>query len=287
MTDATGCASSVTVTIGLGTLLSEPHLCMVTSDEDGYNRILWEDPVETEGITHYEVYRNTSGQYDLVGSIEFNEFNELTDKDADPRVQAYTYRVQALDDCGNRSPFSNEHKTIHLVMGQGLNGSINLSWGTYVGQTYDQVIIYRGTTPDNLEVLATVSATSFSYTDVDPPAGDVYYQLEIVGEFNCNTGRSLFSLKSNIIDNLVTSSIETVTDFDGSIYPNPVQDQVTITLKEDMQMIVYSLNGQLFLSENLEQGINQVSTSHLQSGVYYIELMSGAKRYTQRIVKMK
>ncbi len=71
-----------------------------------------------------------------------------------------------------------------------------------------------------------------------------------------------------------------------SLYPNPARNEVNISLNEFSPAIiqVYSLTGQLLLTERMYSASATLSTTELPAGMYWIELSDGFKRTTKSLV---
>lgn len=72
------------------------------------------------------------------------------------------------------------------------------------------------------------------------------------------------------------------------MYPNPADEVVNYTLTGTSlaQVNVHSLDGKLVASQLLssKNGVVSMSTAHLQSGIYFIELTAGKTHSTQKLV---
>ena len=76
--------------------------------------------------------------------------------------------------------------------------------------------------------------------------------------------------------------------FDFSIYPNPVKEELTITLEKefkDVQVVMYNATGQL-VSINTYQYTAQINTSLTgESGIYFVELTLDGQTSRSKISK--
>jgi uncharacterized membrane protein len=71
-----------------------------------------------------------------------------------------------------------------------------------------------------------------------------------------------------------------------SIYPNPVSDILNIHSKMNINKLeVYNVSGQKILTKQNVQGNQQINTSALQSGVYFILLISENDSKTIKLIK--
>ena len=261
VTDANGCAQEFSHTPGITAVyeLGTPSLCMVSSDPmTGYNNILWEDPANMDHITQFNIYREGSatGAYELVGSLAAGDENRFVDETVDPSIQAYKYQLTASDICGLESEVSNTHKTIHLVVNQGLNSRINLEWDTYEGLNYDQVVIYRGSSAADMEELISLPSTVGSFTDTNAPTGMLVYQIAITQEIECEIGKALFSVRSNVAT-IGDSDDLTVLSIDNLSFSAALRNENNVVLR-------WSYDNYSLVSYNLERSMDLHSWTSLE-----------------------
>ena len=57
-----------------------------------------------------------------------------------------------------------------------------------------------------------------------------------------------------------------------AMYPNPAKDYVTIESVKDAVVKIYSVNGQMLLQQNINEGINTIDLSNLNAGMYFISV---------------
>jgi len=263
--------------------LVAPHLCLVTNNPvTGQNRLVWESPSDQSEITKYNIYResNFAGEYELIGSTLESKENVFVDQDSSPSVQSYIYHIKSATDCNIESASSNEHKTIHLVINQGINNRINLEWDEYEGVPYSQINIFRGPSPTDLTLWKSISASIFSFTDTNPPTGDIYYQIELVAEIECDNQRGLFSIKSNIGAFEQATSTEDVS-FEIDIYPNPVKDRLIINTDSALDCTLFDSIGKEVMTSHLHSGSNILDID-LENGFYFIRLQKGNEATVKR-----
>ena len=63
---------------------------------------------------------------------------------------------------------------------QVINDRVELRWEPYEGLGFPTVNIYRGSNPQNMQLLAARPGNTISYSDINPPRGVLYYQTEII-----------------------------------------------------------------------------------------------------------
>ena len=268
-----------------------PQICMVTvSTTTGYNLIVWEKRTKAP-ITAYNVYRESSaaGIYDKLATLSFDELSLFVDTIADPTVQAYIYKITALDtaEIESDADLCKLHKTIHLLVST--NPELNttqLEWDRYSGFEYFTYKIYRSNTGSDLQEIHSMSSSFNSWTDPDPKSGKLYYRIVVEKPLPCTpeggsgkagTGPYHHSL-SNMDDNKLRTGVQ---EFLSSelliIYPNPIRTEATIAFpnpgQEPYRMIVTDLAGKVLLvKEGIHTGKFLFHREDLGSGCYIIEL---------------
>ena len=72
------------------------------------------------------------------------------------------------------------------------------------------------------------------------------------------------------------------------MFPNPANEAVNFKLAgaSNAQVNIFSLDGKMVASRSLssKNGVISVSTANLESGIYFVEIISGAERSTQKLV---
>lgn len=172
--------------ITVGTLPAD-SICLVSVlDTIDYNVVVFEKHV-LGPIDYYKIFKETSvaNVYDSIGFIPADSAGIFVDTAANPKVQAYRYKISSVDSCGNESALSNEHKTIHLTINQGLPGTWNLIWNNYEGVFINTYRIWRGDSVHTMQLLDSVAGNMTSYTDTAPPPNQVFYQIEIISSYMC------------------------------------------------------------------------------------------------------
>ena len=84
---------------------------------------------------------------------------------------------------------------------------------------------------------------------------------------------------------LSNSDIEKI---DITVYPNPVNDLLTISSpnNEILSISVFTINGKEIQSfEKMNQNRNEISLINLDSGVYFLEIRTDVGRVTKKVVK--
>ena len=306
-TDANGCKTTSQPFIINASLLTTPEICIVGVDSaTNTNFVVWERQANPL-IDSFRVYRESSvaGVYNLIGATGFNDPGYFLDPNSNPLQQAYRYQITAIDTCGMETPPSNYHKTIHLSINAGLNGSWNLIWSHYVGFNFGSYRIYRGYDSTAMQPLTQIQSTLNSFTDLNPPPGKVFYQIEVVSPHPCYPDSVYSKAKTNYntsrSNNVNTTMASPYDGFVQSkdnnlsmlIMPNPNKGLFTLEINNngrsssDYNLEVFDAMGNRIYSEDLNGQLNIRKTMHLETlskGLYIIRLKSDDNILTSRIV---
>lgn len=186
VTDGTLSASD-SATISIATLPAD-SICLVSVlDSTDDNIVVFEKHV-LGPIDFYKIYKESTvaGVYDSIGFIPADSAGLFIDTAVNPKVQSYRYKISSVDSCGNETALSNPHTTIHLTINQGLPGQWNLIWNNYQGVFINTYRIWRSDSlGQNWTKIDSVAGNMTSYTDINPPPGPIFYQIEIISSYMC------------------------------------------------------------------------------------------------------
>lgn len=296
ITSAAGCvASGIFAVPAVGP--PDVEICMVTVDTmTNTNLVVWEKP-EVTSIDHFNIYRETSqaGLYQLAGAVLYDDESVFNDLVASPSIRSWRYKISAVDLCGNESELSEIHKTIHLVMNQGLGGNINLSWDQYEGFAFSGYDLWRYNDALGWLLIQTMPVTLFTYTDLEPDPVGLVYLVSITPPDICqatNRAQDFNSSRSNKGKSFATNEpgtngLETLSASDVSVAPNPTTGLVTIhtPFTEAYQLEVYDVTGVLVLSQQCTDPTTSCDISALSKGTYILKLRTKTQLSISRIVK--
>ncbi|MDX2002784.1 MAG: alkaline phosphatase family protein [Chitinophagales bacterium] len=279
VTNAAGCSTaSAPVSINLS-VVPQYDICIVSVDSaSGKNILVWEKQ-NLGAIDSFYLYKegNQLNVFNKIGAVAVNGFSTFIDQSSNPQLQADRYTIAVYDTCGNVSIQSAPQQTIHLTSNLGVGGVINLLWNEYVGFTYPSFDIYRGTSAGNLQLLTTLAASSTSFTDANPPTGQVYYQVGITNPNGCSPSKSTgysSSLSNKISVNTVGINESTTDAF--KVYPNPASNVMVIaSTVSPFKVSTYQLRditGKLILQGELHSELTQVALEGLSSGLYFLHI---------------
>lgn len=272
-------------------LLSSPGVCIVGMDSTtNENRIVWEKPL-VAGIDSFYVYKetNVSNVYTKIGATDYDELAVFLDVNSNPAIQAYRYKISVLDTCGVESNLSDFHKTIHLTINQGVGGAWNLIWSHYEGLNFGSYNIYRGSSPSNISLLTTIQSNLNSYSDLTPPSGAVYYQIEVVNPTNCDPAKQIgYGVsRSNLVNNGQGGIDATADDLLFVINPNPSESMIFINCSAPLlnkSFRIFDYAGRI-VDEGIIESENQaIHIEKWSKGTYFIQIESFAR--IEKIVKI-
>lgn len=273
-----GATAQKNVHVNVSKINYQPELCLVSVDANNKNVLAWENPGET-AIQDFLIFRESLIQtdfYDLIGSVVSTEESVYTDLTSNPLVQSNKYKIAARDKCGFITTQSIPHKTMHLSINKGQGNSWNLIWEHYDGFPVSSYKIYRGNSPDNLAQIGSTAGSANSYTDFNATEGDIYYQIEVLAPFSCNSLKStVFSGSlSNIATNKTNSISSALTNDDLSIFPVPVTDLLYINkdLNCVSEMVVLSIDGRVEMYFNQPLVKESINVSSLPKGLHILKI---------------
>jgi hypothetical protein len=281
VTDNTGCStSSIPIDVNFSILDPVP-VCIVTVDQvTGKNNVVWE-PITSDLINSYVILKetNVANEYAQIGTVAYGSNGLFEDVNSNPQVQANRYKLALIDTCGILSSGSSFHKTIHLAINQGLGNNVNLIWSDYEGFDFGSYSIYRGTSPNTLNLLSTIASNLNSYTDVNPPAGETYYMIEVVG-VSCDPSRTLVYSHSNILD--TTVGVEDYVSTAISLYPNPAKTSITLQVNATLtgqEYIVFDAVGKVIYKNKIQSTNEIIQLENFNNGSYFVKVNEVVKRF--------
>lgn len=288
---------NVTDTSEMFTIFTFPQspICMVSVDSTmGRNVIVWERPA-TDLIDQFIVYKegDQADVYEPIGTVNYEDVTVFTDTNSNPAVKPYRYKLGYVDTIGRSYPLSDLHQTIHLSINQGVGNSWNLIWTGYEGFNVASYNIYRATGNSMMEKIATISSSFQSYTDINAPAGTLYYMIEVINPNGCSPearSGNYNSTFSNKASNQFTSVSEDILSQGIKIYPNPASDNIFIEFNskssDNSRILISDISGKTVIDQQVHEvsGTTNINTSELNSGVYFLKFISGDDYETRKFV---
>jgi hypothetical protein len=223
---------------------------------------------------------NVLNVFEEIGQVDYTSVGTFQDENSNPQVQSNRYRIAMRDTCGYLfSPLDGIHKTIHLTTSPGIGNNVNLNWNAYEGIAFNSYNLYRGANTGNMNLVATVASNVLSYTDLNPPLGELNYMVEVVG-VSCDPSRSLVYSRSNILDLLAQNVSETM-NATLEVFPNPASTSISMKVQESdlgAQVRIYNSLGQEVLSERIASTNQMLNIENLTEGFYFLKLEGSVVR---------
>ncbi len=283
------CVATDSLQIQLRNPLPE-NICLVGVNALNQNQIIWNKGIKG-AIDSFLVRRetNTTGIYQTIGKRGYNNTLIFTDTTAKPQVQSNKYILITKDICGLTSNASPPHTTMHLSINKGTGNIWNLQWNSYEGVMVSTYNVYRGTDTSSLILIGTSSGSNTSYSDLTAPAGDVYYQVELISSNTCFPGKSYNSSRSNKASNTYLGMNN---HYSGSltfkVYPNPASDILSIDLGNQVQnavITIFDVQGRNVQCVNQGQRLMNLDISELPKGVYFVEIKNETEGSVTKMIK--
>lgn len=296
ITGINGCVSVLGGTVG-STLPDPVAICLVTVDSTtNTNLVVWEKPV-TNAIDHFNIYRETSqaGLYQFAGSVDYDDESVYTDLVASPNVRSWRYKIASVDACGTESEISTHHKTIHLVISQGLGSDINLFWDSYEGFNYSNFVVRKHTNATGWTTIQTMPNNLFTYTDQALDTDGLYYVVTVDAPSTCSStkmAQDFNTTRSNRDNRLSTgqpNSLAELLDQSVTIFPNPANDFITLsnTSSQTIEASIIDQTSRNVKSFIIQPGQNIQDCKSLSTGVYNLKLETKSIITLKRLVIQK
>lgn len=116
-------------------------------------------------------------------------------------------------------------------------------------------------------------------------------QSSLTGDFS--SGNYLLSqgfVQSSIWGKITQKDFKV--DLNAKVYPNPFVDNINIEflheMDSDIKIFVFSEKGDLINTHNFKKSNSlSISLSHLPSGKYFLNILSGERQHIARLIKLK
>ena len=189
----------------------QPQLTQVTV-ADGHNVLVWNAgqalPDASIFTGKVNVYRetNVADSYEKIGEIAL-ENGRFVDTDSRPDVKSNRYMITLPTVYGVESAPSHVHASVHLMVNKGMGNDINLHWTPYEGAEISQYMIFAGATPDNMQVVETLSGYSRSYVHHRTSDDVTYYAIGMKQKSEAMKSRAnrAEAKQENVTSNVISS----------------------------------------------------------------------------------
>jgi|GEM_PF-2243317 len=286
-TTPNGCTATSTVTVYV-TPKPKPEICLVTVNNVNHNEIIWEKP-QSNSIDSFYIFKKIalSDDYQLIKVVPYDSLSVFEDESSNALLQSSKYKISLIDHCGYITEKSEPHQTMHLSINQGIGDVWHLTWTPYIGNTVATYNIYRGSSPNNLSLIGSISSLSNQFSDYYAPSGLLYYQIRVVRSSTCYPNRSYNTSFSNIATNdevgIINQSLSKTTGF--VIYPNPTSDFLNISSEKNLtikNVSIFDQQGKLIL--NITNSCSKIDVSHIQSGLYIVQITTENRTIFQKLI---
>ena len=283
------CAESnrIEIAVTVGSVYQLEKICLVTVDTITWkNKVMWEKTLGV-GTVSYNVYKEVSTNiYNWVGNVPFNNDSYIIDQTSVPESHGDKYKITALDTCGNESLKSKFHKTMNLVIST-FGSTMGLSWTPYEDESGlfvpGMYYIYRGTSPNNMQLLDSISGSFTSYND-NNVFDQYYYIVSVRKPGGCdvtrNTTESFSNNKLNFGSGINDYQIKNL-----SIYPNPANNILSIDIQENAILEILNTQGQILNTKSMKEKNNNLDISNLSSGVYTLRIKTDRGIAIRKLIK--
>lgn len=163
---------------------------------------------------------------------------------------------------------------------------VDLNWSTASEINNDYFAILHSTNGEDFEMIDKIDGhgnsaevIKYSFTHSIPKKGINYYKLRQVDFDGSYEYSSIETVRIKEINEI-------------SVYPNPVQNELTISLQEEagqnLSINIFDISGRVVLDKVLSVGTNtfKIDLNELQKGNYLIRVEGNSIQYSKRFVKI-
>lgn len=301
--DNSGCTSTLTRNIEINAPLQN-DLCVVTVDSaTTTNLVVWER-VETNGIDHYNIYRENAiaGEYVKIDEVDADSLSQYVDLAASPEVRSWRYKLSATNECNVEGPQSLHHKTIHIVYSDGGSGNYDINWDQYEGFNYGTYYIDRRDAVNTnwVEIGQVTVGNALTLTDNPPVITGLDYRVtvETPGQCSATKANDYNSSRSNrsagIFSPGDTDSIpdvgltELVLDYEINVFPNPFNGTLNIQVEDKVSIESFEIkgvNGTTIRNEKVFGNSVSSDLSDLERGIYFVIVHTSEGKSLHKVIK--
>ena len=307
-----GCTSTHTYQLNNTQSYYTPKICIVTVDTvTNTNLVVWEKEAgNPNSIVYYNIYRanSTTGEYQLIDTVNYTSISVFNDVVASPEIRSWKYKISTVNSCGEESHLSNRHKTIHLVMTDGIDPNEKmLTWDHYEGLEYFYYDLYRGTNEDGWQLIqGNISVSALpGYVDIIPTGSTgVDYIVEVLPigggcTATYNKAQDYNSSRSNKPTPIFDPGVGTGDpsnslvsyendEFKALVYPNPSNGDFKIEItdninNQNLKLTILGVNGKTVHQQTLSNDLNTIQLD-VDSGIYFVKIQGESVLETIRII---
>lgn len=279
--------SIINFTVNQIPIYEDLSICYVTGDTmpGNHNRIYFNNP-NMYNVQYYQILRESVVQnvYDFIGQVTPLDTSFL-DLVSNNQSQSFSYKVRAIDSCGNFSNESSKHSTMLLQSNLSASNSVNLNWTAYDGSGYTSYYLYRSVNAGAFELMVTLPASQLSFNDVtaNTAINEYAYFVSIVLP-SCDFTKSNNIVRSNVKTladgGLGIAENESLNSFE--ISPNPSTGIFNLSISEmnelrNRKFEIINTMGQILMEIELESTQTHVAIDlgNQANGLYLIRDKEG------------
>ncbi|MEA3496560.1 MAG: YCF48-related protein, partial [Bacteroidota bacterium] len=206
-------------------------ICLVGVDTLTYKyKLIWEQ-IPEQATDYYNIYKLSGTNYVNIGTVSYLQLSEFVDLNSKPNNKTERYKISAVDSYGNESSLSPYHEPMFLQANQGVPAStVNLFWNKYTDESGDYVpewyYIYRGSNPNNMYVLDSVSGAGAAMYSDNNVLSTFYYRVTCFKPYPCYSyanrrGNPVSGPFSHSLSNLKDYNLPGIDNLD--VYPNDLK----------------------------------------------------------------
>lgn len=279
-----------------GQVFTNEQLCAVTVDSiTGRNLILWERTFD-KGTKNYLLLREyfNTGQFDTIAHIPFELAGAYLDTAVETNSSAWRYTLLLEDSCGQRSPLSAIHRSMHLTAQAGSNNEVVLNWNGYEGKTIGLQRVMFAHNSTTFTLLTDVSFNIRTMTHYFAPPGPKAYYISIGTGNDCELASGI-SFPAGTLSNIAQVGsgvgLPWLDRHQATIYPNPSAGLFRVSWDvpaSEVQLVqLYNGQGKLVGTYSLHVGESalEIDLQDQAPGIYL--LRSQGSVWSQRLVLVR
>lgn len=279
-----------TVNVVMPDPVQNPEITSVSVNSNNKIQINWDIQAD-ENIQYFNIYRdgtNNSETWNYIGKSPYPGQMTYTDINTFPEIRSYRYKVAAVDGCGNEIYCTKSPGSIRLVLSDIDENTCQLAWNSYLGNTVSHYQIFRGDSPEDMNLITKTESTTTSYTDTNITDKMSYYQIEAVVPFEKSSGSDQTRKLSNKVTFIrVLTSTDSLNAQKIKVYPNPIVATAAVIFPYEpfsvCTLSVIDLTGQTVYSQPVFSGGIEFERRNLRDGVYILQVR-GKKTFRKKII---
>lgn len=298
VTDSNGCRNTDSVRVFVAPAAQPDLICVASADVNfNQNVIIWQMPssLSVDSVVLAKSSISTGNIWIPIATLSVNDPNIYYDGSSNPSTEMTNYMVVNKDTCGFDFMDSTQyrHSTMYLQASSGTNYNY-LQWNNYYGYNYNCIyyVLFRGNTY-MLSAIDTLAPNHNYYTDYAVNPGFIYYyRIKAIRADTCSNVYPPSYISSNSNMAVIESSGINENAFDNQFefYPNPVDEEITISISASVitkttQLYICDILGNKILQSFLIKEKTKINLSTLAKGIYFLKLENASGVVVRKFVK--